>query len=102
MKTYYFHKTDHSYLFFELNPETERVLAFTMHCDPAICGTLKNKNHKGVWVELEQICDAKMTIFLSSAKYNKLTCTQREAFNFQHEKREQMLEEIIARYNEKE
>lgn len=102
METYYFHKTSVNKLFFRVEEETRKVTAFTMHCDFALTGTVTETNHKGTWVKLPQICDAEMTVFLSNAKYQKIKCTKKEAFDFQNERREQRREEIIAQYNERE
>lgn len=102
MKTYYLHKTSVNKLFFELDEETKKVAAYTMHCDPALVGTITEKNHKGTWIKLPQICDAEMTVFLSNAKYQKIRCTRKEAFKFQDERREKKIQEILNNYKNQE
>lgn len=98
METYYFYKETVNKLFFEVELETQNVTAFTMHCDPALVGTVTEANHKGIWVKLPQICDAEMTVFLSSAKYQRIRCTRKEAFKFQDERREKKIKEILSDY----
>lgn len=101
MKTYYFYKDSVNKLFFEIDEDTKRVAAFSMHCDPAMIGTVTRENHKGLWIKLPQICETEMTVFLSNAKYQKIKCTKKEAFAFQDERREKKMQEILEEYKKR-